>query len=179
MKRLFVAIDLPDWIREELKILCMFGVRGVKWVNPENYHLSLRFIGEVDHAKASDISDTLVKVKSGPFELSLSSVGTFPGGKSPRVIWAGVNHSDPLVNLQKKVSSQLNRVGIKLERRRFSPHITLGRVKTDKPDRIGEFLVQNGLYKSETFDVSSFHLYLSTLTPKGAVYTREQSYPLT
>jgi RNA 2',3'-cyclic 3'-phosphodiesterase len=176
MKRLFVAIDLPPWIREELNRLCLFGIRGVKWVMSEQYHLSLSFIGEVDDNTAHDIAESLSKVKGNPFDLSLSSVGAFPGGKSPRVIWAGVSKSEYLMTLQKKVGYQLNQAGIKPEKRKFSPHITLGRVKSNKPVQIGDFLVQNGLYRSKLFKVTAFHLYLSRLTPKGAVYSKEQTY---
>ena len=176
MKRLFVAIDLPDWIKTELEMLCAFGVKGVKWVTREQMHLSLSFIGEVGEEAAMDISDTLIKVRAKSFEMSLNSVGTFPSEKTPRVIWAGIDKNNELMALQKKVASQLNQIGIKLERRKYSPHITLARVKSKTPGRIGEFLVQNSLYKSKPFDVTSFHLYLSTLTPKGAVYTKEKTY---
>ncbi len=178
MRRLFVAVDLPDWIKEEMKILCFFGLRGVKWVNPEQFHLSLSFIGEVDQEKARDISDNLTKIRVNPFKLSLNSVGTFPSAKSPKVIWVGIGKSEELIRLQKKVAVQLNQIGIRLEKRKYFPHITLARVKSKNPGRIGDFLVHNGLYKSKEFEVAEFHLYLSRLTPKGAIYTKEMTYTL-
>lgn len=178
MIRLFVAIDLPEWIKTELSTLCAFGLRGVKWVDPKQFHLSLRFIGEVDNALFRDIADSLTKIKGKPFPLSLSQVGTFPQSKTPRVIWTGIDKNEELNILQKKVELQLNRLQIKGEKRKFSPHITLGRVISHPPGHIGEFLVQNNLYQSEPFEVDRFFLYSSILTPKGAIHHREKEYEL-
>jgi len=178
MPRLFIAIDIPDWAKEELTRLCSFGLQGVKWVDSSQFHLSLRFVGEVDEFLFRDIDDSLTKIKGKPFTLHLAQVGTFPGSKSPRVIWAGVAKNDELSRLQKKVEVQLNRIGIKGDKRKFSPHITLGRIKLPKVKRIGDFLVQNSLYKSELFEVDRFYLYSSTLTPKGAIYRKEKEYQL-
>ncbi len=147
-------------------------------MSSEQFHLSLRFIGEVPEIVFSDIADSLSKIKGKPFSLSLSQVGTFPSSKSPRVLWTGVDKNEELMRLQKKIESQLNRLGVKGDKRKFTPHITLGRIKTDKPGRIGNFLVLNNLYKSQAFEVESFQLFSSVLTPKGAIYRVETEYLL-
>lgn len=176
MIRLFVAINLPDWLKNELTLLCSFGIKGVKWVETANFHLSLRFIGEVTQEDFQDISDSLSKIKVNPFTLTLSGLGTFPNERSPRVIWTGVNKNEELIRLQKKVETQLNKLGLKGDKRRYTPHITLGRVKADKPGRIGDFMVQNNLYKSKPIDIESFQLFSSVLTPKGPIYRVESDY---
>lgn len=184
MLRLFVAIDVPNEFKEQLKNLCQFGIQSVRWVNPDQFHLSLRFIGEVQHEKAEDIKATLSKIKADGFTLSFKGVGTFPAGKSPRVIWAGVPKNEPLNSLQKKVETQLSRIGITKEKRKFSPHLTLGRVKTNKTnktnktDKIADYLAMNSLFETDSFEVSSFYLFSSQLTPKGAIYTKLEEYIL-
>jgi len=178
MPRLFVAIELPESIKEGLNGLCSYGIQGVNWVNPNQFHLSLRFIGEVDQGTFDNIADTLIKIKGKPFMLSLTGVGTFPQGKSPKVIWAGVTKNEQLIHLQKKVETRLNQIGIQKEKKRFSPHITLARVKGKLPGRIGDFLGYHSLYHSGEFEVDSFHLFSSVLNPKGAIYRKEREYPL-
>ena len=178
MPRLFVAIDIPDAIKSSLSDLCSFGLSGVKWVANDQFHLSLRFIGEVNTQTSEDIAAALFKIRATPFWLSLKSVGTFPQHKTPRVIWAGVPKNEKLNLLQKKVENQLNRFGIQKDHKKFSPHITLGRVKSQKSCRIGNFLEAYSLFTSQEFEVTQFHLYSSQLTPKGAVYRKEETYPL-
>ena len=142
----------------------------------DNFHLSLRFIGEVTQEDFQDISDALSKIKVNPFTLTLSGLGTFPNEKSPRVIWTGVDKNEELIRLQKKVETQLNKLGLKGDKRRYTPHITLGRVKSEKLGRIGDFLVQNNLYKSKPIDVEGFQLFSSVLMPKGPIYRVENDY---
>ncbi len=178
MPRLFVAIDLPEFVKDELNRLCSYGIQGVNWVNPDQFHLSLRFIGEVNQEIFETIADTLAKIKGKPFTLSLKGVGTFPQGKNPRVIWTGVDKNESLVTLQKKVETRLNKIGIHKDKKRFSPHITLARVKSKRPGRIGDFLGFNNLYQSGEFEVDFFYLFSSLLTPKGAIYRKEQEYQL-
>lgn len=178
MIRLFIAIDLPREIKQELELLCSFGLKGVKWVETSQFHLSLKFIGEVPYNVFEDVADSLAKIKAKPFLLTLAEVGTFPGSKTPRVIWAGVEKNTELFHLQKKVETQLSWQKLKGDKRKYSPHITLARVKSNNPGRIGDFLVQNNLYKSKPFEVDRFFLFSSVLTPKGAVYRKEREYLL-
>jgi 2'-5' RNA ligase len=178
MYRLFIATDFPDEIKEGLSSLC-YGLPGAKWVDMAQVHLTFRFIGEVDGGVFRDIKSVLEDVEAERFSLQIKGVGCFPPRKAPRVLWAGVAKSDLMLHLKKKIDSQLMRLGIEPEKRKFSPHITLARFR-QKPSitRVADYLSGNGLFSLPEFSVSEFHLYSSTLTPKGAIHQIEASYPL-
>lgn len=175
--RLFVAVELPDAVREGLSRLCA-DVPGARWVEPEQMHLTLRFIGEVDGLVEREVVDALARVRAEPFSVSLSGVGHFPPRGLPRVLWAGVERSEALAALHDRVERALQRAGLEPERRRFFPHVTLARLRGTPARAVGSFLVAHGLYRSPAFAVDVFHLYSSRLTPKRAVYRIEASYPL-
>ncbi len=178
MPRLFVAIDIPDALKTSLSDLCSFGISGVKWVEKDRFHLSLRFIGEVEDNLFRDIAASISKIKSPPFSLRLKGVGTFPQKNNPKVIWAGVTTDEALFQLQKKVENQLNHMGIERDKRKFSPHITLGRVKGKKTGQIANFLQYHSLFSTPSFEVNDFHLFSSQLTPKGPIYRKEETIQL-
>ncbi len=175
--RLFVAIDLPEQISEGLGRICS-GLPGARWVRPEQLHLTLRFIGDVDGGQFADIRDELTGIAVAPFSLQLDGLGVFPPRGRPRVIWAGLGRSDDLIRLRNQIESALARVGIARETRRFSPHITLARLKSTPPARVGRFLEQHGLLTSPPFSVERFFLYSSQLGRNGAIHTIEAAYPL-
>ena len=177
MYRLFVAIDLPDDVRAGLADLC-FGIPGAKWVPPEQIHLTLRFIGEVDGAIFQDISETLADLRTPGFSLRLKGVGHFPPRKPPRVLWVGVEPQPVLIQLRNKVETALIRLGLLPEGRKFAPHITLARLHNTPLNKIGNFLAGNSLFECPPFPVVTFQLYSSVLTPKGAIHTIETVYPL-
>ncbi|OGQ97535.1 MAG: 2'-5' RNA ligase [Deltaproteobacteria bacterium RIFOXYD12_FULL_57_12] len=177
MYRLFVAIDLPDDVRAGLADLC-FGIPGAKWVPPEQIHLTLRFIGEVDGAIFQDISETLADLRTPGFSLRLKGVGHFPPRKPPRVLWVGVEPQPVLIQLRNKVETALIRLGLLPEGRKFAPHITLARLHNTPLNKIGNFLAGNSLFECPPFPVATFQLYSSVLTPKGAIHTIETVYPL-
>lgn len=178
MPRLFVAIDLPPELKNRISELCAFGLPGVGWVEATQLHLSLRFIGEVDGQEAVRIQTCLLKVQQASFQLVVKGVGTFPQGKTPRVIWAGIEKNDSLVQLRNKIEHQLNAIGIPGEKRKFHPHVTLGRVKTKKIKRMGDYLAHYDMFRAEPFGVEGFTLFSSLLTPAGAKYTKEAEYSL-
>ncbi len=178
MPRLFVAVDLPDSLKAEISELSAYGMPGVAWVDSNQLHISLRFIGEVDDQVSDQLKTCLLKIHQQPFDLNLRGVGTFPQGKNPRVIWVGVEKSDPLVKLRNKIEHQINSIGIKGEHRKFHPHVTIGRVKSNKIKRIGDYLVHYDLFQSEPFSVGFFSLFSSFLTTSGAKYTKEAEYSL-
>lgn len=178
MPRLFVAIDLPDSLKAEISELIAYGMPGVAWVDSKQLHLSLRFIGEVDEQVLDQLITCLLKIHQQPFILKLKGVGTFPQGKSPRVIWAGVEKNDLLVQLHHKIEHQINSIGIKGEHRKFHPHVTMGRVKSNKIKRMGDYLAHYDLFRSEPFHVEYFSLFSSLLTPSGAKYTKEAEFSL-
>jgi RNA 2',3'-cyclic 3'-phosphodiesterase len=177
MPRLFIAVDLPETIKKNLDSMS-FGIPGAKWVAPEQLHLTVRFIGEVDGARFRDIKDVLDELHLKPFSLQLKGVGYFPPRGAPRVLWIGLAKSEPLQLLRKKIDTALIRAGVEPEGRKFSPHITLARLKNSPVHKIANFLSGNGLFSQEPFQVEDFKLYSSTLTPKGAYHKVERIYPL-
>ena len=174
--RLFVAIALPDTVAEEL-VLLQGGIPGARWSTREQLHLTLRFIGEADGRDAQAIDDALASIRSPRFTLELKGVGEF-GGKNPRALWAGVRDGERLEHLQRKVESAVQRVGIAPEERKFSPHVTLARLKGAARERVITFLSAHALYASAPFEVNSFLLYSSTLSPNGSLYRAERAYRL-
>jgi RNA 2',3'-cyclic 3'-phosphodiesterase len=176
MMRLFVALTLPDVVADGL-ILLQGGIPGARWSTREQLHLTLRFIGEVDGRDAGAIDDALASIRAPRFTLELKGVGEF-GGKNPRALWAGVRDGAPVEHLQRKVESAVQRVGLPPEERKFSPHVTLARLKGAPRERVITFLSAHALYASGPFEVNAFTLYSSTLTPNGSLYTPERLYRL-
>ena len=178
MIRLFVAIALPAAVRAALaRLQC--GVAGARWVVPENLHLSLRFIGEVDGETAQDVVDALERVDGVPFELSLGGVGHFGDRRRARVLWAGVRKSEPLAALRARVERALARAGLAPEGRRFSPHVTLARLKGVPVRELGPYLAANEPFRTEAFPVTGLVLFSSHLGHTGAQYRAEAEFPLT
>ena len=176
MPRLFIAVDLPDTIRENLAAMS-FGIPGAKWVAPEQLHLTVRFIGAVDGALFRDIKDILNGIHLASFSMQLKGVGFFPPRGAPRVLWVGLEKNQQLQILRKKIDLLLSRVGVEPEGRKFSPHITLARLKNSPVQKIANFLSGNGLFSQEPFMVEDFKLYSSILSPKGAYHKIERIYP--
>ncbi len=137
----------------------------------------MRFIGEVDGRQAADIDDALAAIRAPGFTLELHGVGTF-GKRDPRQLWAGVRASEALAHLQKKIETALQRIGLPPEPRKFTPHVTLARLKSPRRDKLTEYLNGHALYTSPPFAVSAFALYESTLTPNGSLYTVARDYAL-
>lgn len=175
--RLFVAIDLPDDIRQSVAYTCR-GVPGIRWLPPDQLHLTLRFIGEADDAVDAAIRSGLAAITSPAFPLSLQGVGCFPSPRRPRVLWVGLSAGEPLKVLQQKIEAATIAAGIPAEERPFSPHITLARLREHRESDVAPFLARNASFRSEPFTVDAFHLYSSILTAKGAIHRREASYPL-
>lgn len=178
MYRLFVAIDFPEDIIQQLTRLC-YGMPGARWVDEDQLHLTLRFIGEVDGGQFREIRDELATVKVAPFRMSLKGIGHFPPRKKPRVLWAGVEKNETLLLLKNKVDAALSRVDLPGDDRKFAPHVTLARFKEPPSfNRLTTYIAGNNLFSTMPFAISAFHLYSSQLTPKGAIHTIEASYPL-
>lgn len=177
MIRLFVAVDLPETIKNELSAIC-FGLPGAKWVPPDQLHLTLRFIGEVDGGLFREIRSDLEHVAAVGFPMCLKGLGYFPPRQEPRVLWVGMERSEQLLQLRKKVDRELASLGIPAEKRNFSPHITIARLRETPLVRLTNFLSGNALFTLPEFHVDSFYLYSSVLTPKGAIHQQEAVYPL-
>jgi 2'-5' RNA ligase len=177
MIRLFVGLEIPERIRAALLSL-QAGVPGARWTRPEQFHMTLRFIGEVDGATANDIDDALSSIRAQPFTLELAGVGEF-GGKKPRALWAGIRASDALIHLQRKIEAALQRLGLDAEQRKFTPHVSLARLKETPRGRVMDFLTDHALFASGPFEVRHFVLFSSQLGSNGSIYRPERLYALT
>lgn len=176
MIRLFAALALPDDVVQGLLAL-QAGVPGARWSTREQLHLTLRFIGEVDERDASAIDDALAATSAPRFTLQLKGVGSF-GGKNPRALWAGVAPNEALIHLQRKIERAIQRLGFPAEERKYTPHVTLARLRATPPQRVMDYLSDHGLYTSPPFEVSEFTLFSSRLTPNGSIYVAEREYAL-
>lgn len=176
MIRLFVALALPDRVAEGLLAL-QCGVPGARWSTREQLHLTLRFIGDVDERDANDIDEALATISAPRFSLELKGVGAF-GGKNPRTVWAAVVASESLLHLQRKIESAMQRLGLPPEERKYTPHVTIARLRAAPAGRVMDFLTDRSLYASGAFPVDSFVLFSSRLTPNGSIYVVEREYPL-
>lgn len=175
--RLFVGIELPQAILERLHAL-QRGVRGARWVAPENLHLTLRYIGEVDGSQAEDIHDALSALAGAPFTLALDEAGAFASSKGARIIYVSVTPSAPLEALKARIDALLAGAGVGPEGRRFTPHITLARLKGGRPREVGARVAEMAPEIAGSFEVSEVVLFQSHLGAAGAHYTREAAYPL-
>jgi 2'-5' RNA ligase len=176
MIRLFVGLDLPEDLRGRLAALSV-GLPGVHWVPEDNLHLTLRFIGEVDEDVASDLHDALTGVRVPPFPLTVAGTGIFETGHRPHTFYASVEKSDPLTRLQGKIESALVRAGQEPETRKFTPHITLAKLRDTPAGRLHDFLSAHTLLHDE-WTVEYFTLFSSQLGSGDPVYTAEADYPL-
>lgn len=177
MIRLFVAIDLPDALRMRLAALGG-GIPGAAWVDEENLHLTLRFVGEVDEGTAHDIDAALAGLRAPAVEVRVAGVGTFGEGGKARSLHALVERTPALAHLRDKVESAVVRAGCPPEGRKFSPHVTLARLKGASVPRVQGFLAANALLRAEPFVADRIVLYSSFLGGEGAVHQAEAEYEL-
>jgi RNA 2',3'-cyclic 3'-phosphodiesterase len=180
--RLFVALEIPAEVRENLAALIR-ELRAIdakpKWVRPQNLHVTLKFIGEVDAAKSEAIRAALAGVPPAErVELSFRGVGFFPSEKRARVFWAGVDAPPHLASLAGAIDAQLEKLGISPEKRPFTPHLTLARLEPPgMPDKLRAAVAKNVAREFGVLRTCEFHLIESKLKPTGAEYTTLQSFP--
>lgn len=175
--RLFVGLDLPWSLRSRLALLAG-GVPGARWVPAENYHITLRFIGEVAAHQAEEIDHALAALRARGFPLVLAGVGTFTRGGRETTLWAGVERGPPLDLLQSKIETALQRAGLAPERRRFAPHVTLARLDNAAPARLAAYVQANNLFRAGPVAVEHFTLFSSRLGKEASVYAAEVDYAL-
>jgi RNA 2',3'-cyclic 3'-phosphodiesterase len=176
--RLFVGLELPRELRQRVALLSGAGIPGARWVPPENYHVTLRFIGEAPRYVAEEIDHALAGLKAPPFALMLAGIGTFTKGGRSQSLWIGVERSEPLQRLQSKIETTLQRCGLEPERRRFQPHLTLARLDNAVEAKLGEFVQAHNLFRADPVPVEHFTLFSSLLGKDQAVYTAEMEYAL-
>jgi RNA 2',3'-cyclic 3'-phosphodiesterase len=176
MPRLFTALEVPADIGLALATL-RGGLPGARWVDPENYHMTLRFIGDVDDALAREIAYLLDQVKRRGFELRFDGLSSF-GGRKPRAVIAAATPVASLIELQAEHERLLQRVGLLPEGRKFTPHVTLARLRDSTSRQVAEYLAERGPFRSAPFQVGRFVLYSSRSSTGGGPYIVEAAYPL-
>ena len=176
--RLFVGLDLPWPLRNRLSMLAG-GVPGARWIPEENYHITLRFIGEVAAHQAEEIDHALAALRARGFPLVLAGVGTFNRAGRETTLWVGVERSPQLDLLQSKIETALQRAGLEPERRRFAPHVTLARLDNPAQTKLAAYVQANNLFRAEPVPIEHFTLFSSRLGKEASVYTAEVDYALT
>src|SRR3954464_11814347 len=176
MPRLFTGLEIPSDVRQSLSIL-RGGLPGARWIDPENYHVTLRFIGEVDDVVAHEVSSLLGRVRREPFELRVEDLKSF-GGRKPRAVVATLGPAQALMELQAEHERLMQRVGLEPEGRKYTPHVSLARLR-DVSSRDGaEDLSTRALIRPPPFRVSRFVLFSSRTSVGGGPYVIEAAYPL-
>jgi 2'-5' RNA ligase len=176
MPRLFTALEIPRDAALSLSLL-RGGLPGARWIDVENYHLTLRFIGDVEGHVADEIANALDRVRRPPFSLALSGVGAF-GSKKPHAIWAGVTASPDLIALQAEIERICQRLGVPSDPRKFVPHVTLARLKNTSDNDVARYLSGRGNFSTLPFKVSRFVLMSSRDSVGGGPYIVEEAWPL-
>jgi 2'-5' RNA ligase len=179
-----VAVLLPDALRAEVARMAapLRGLGDVRWVAVENYHLTLKFLGQVARATAGALGDSLGRVAGEvrPFRIELGGLGAFPSAGRPQTVWIGVTGgSEPLVALARATDGVCAAHGFAKEERAFHAHLTLGRVHSPRGrDELAARLRAGGAEPVGGFEVDALYLMKSTLLPRGAVYSVEERFPL-
>jgi len=174
--RLFVALPIPVPVAQNI-MLIQGGVPGARWLAREQLHLTLRFIGEAHGRDVAMLDDALAGIQAPAFDLQLHGVGQF-GNKQPHSVWVGLRRSEALEHLQRKVDTAIRRVGQPQDAHKFSPHVTVGRLRNLDGSKLIEWLTHHALFTSAKFRIEAFHLYSSRLTSDGSIYAVEREYPL-
>lgn len=178
MARLFIAIALPEMVKEQLAALREPDAPA-RWTKPEQMHLTLRFVGEVDERRVEEIEAALGGMVLPSFNLQLRGTGCFPSVQRSRVLWAGVSgEKDALLRLQAAVETRMGHAGMDAEPKAYDPHITLARLQRSDAQWTRSFLERHEGWASTSFLVDAFHLYRSELHPAGAVHFKERSFEL-
>ena len=176
MRRLFSGIELPPGVARRLTFV-RAGLDGAHWIDSENYHVTLRFLGDVDGATARDFAHGLEDIVASPFELRLKTLGSF-GGHKPRAIFAAVAPSSALESLQRAHERAARAAGLPPEPRNYTPHVTVARLRGTSSDSVATYLERQGRFSTEPFEVTRFVLFSSRASVGGGPYVVEAAYPL-
>ncbi len=176
MPRLFTGLEIPSDVADELAFL-RGGVFGARWIDPEFYHLTLRFIGDVDQARAEDVFDELQRIERKAFPVTFDGLSAF-GGDRPRALVANALPSSELTGLQAEHERAARRAGLAPETRKFTPHVTLARLRGVSPETAADYLGARSLPAPLTFVASRFILYSARDSVGGGPYIEEASFAL-
>lgn len=177
MLRLFTGLALPAPVRDRLALL-QGGIPGARWIAPEDYHITLTFIGAVDEAAAEDIDAALGALRLPGFALTLRGTGSFARGDNDSHLWIGVEAEDGLTRLKEKIDQTLLRLRLPFENRKYTPHVTVARLRHSREDRVAAFMQAHNLFTTGPIRVEEFALYRSHQGKKGAHYAALATYPL-
>jgi RNA 2',3'-cyclic 3'-phosphodiesterase len=176
MPRLFTAIEIPTAVASAIS-MTRGGLPGARWIDPENYHLTLRFIGDVDASVAREVAFILGTVRRGGFSLRLNGLSSF-GGRKPRAIVALAEPTPALLELQSEQERLLQRLGLEPEGRKYTPHVTVARLRDSSSRQVADYLSTRGHFRAPPFEVEHFVLYSSRDSVGGGPYVVEAEYPL-
>jgi RNA 2',3'-cyclic 3'-phosphodiesterase len=176
MPRLFTGLEIPADIAFDLDLM-RGGIIGARWLDRENFHITLRFIGDIENGLGREIVTELQSVQARPFSLQLKGVDAL-GGNKPHTLYAGVAASAELLRLQTMHERICQSLGLAPDKRKFSPHVTLARLQGTPLDNLHGFIASHSLYRSREFEVSRFVLFSSRPQRGGGPYAVESSYAL-
>ena len=176
MPRIFTGLELPLDVTQSLATL-RGGLPGARWIDPEDYHVTLRFIGDVDDTLAREVALLLGKVSRPPLELRLDGLSSF-GGRRPRAVIATLAQTPALMELQAEHERLMQRVGLEPEGRKFIPHVTLARLRASSSRDVADYLSTRAALFSSSFRVSRFVLFSARASVGGGPYVVEADYPL-
>ena len=176
MPRIFTGLELPPAVTQSL---AMFrgGVPGARWIDPENYHVTLRFIGDVSEDVAQEVASLLGRVRRVPFELRFDALSSF-GGRRPRALVATLAQTPALMELQADHERLMQRIGLDPEGRKYTPHVTLARLRDVSSRQVADYLALRSLVWTPPFHVSRFVLFSARASVGGGPYVVEAAYPL-
>ncbi len=176
MPRLFTGLELPEVVVGQLALM-RGGVVGARWLEPEDYHITLRFIGDIDLRTARDIDDTLGDIRRPEAPVRFEGLSWF-GGDKPRAIVAKVKAEAALMDLQAEQERRLRRIGIEPETRKYTPHVTLARLRGVGQAALASYLATRGALVADSFAAERFVLYSAREGSGGGPYVVEAAYPL-
>jgi 2'-5' RNA ligase len=176
MPRIFTGLELPLDVAQSLAAL-RGGLPGARWIEPEDYHVTLRFIGDVDDTLAREVASLLGKVSRPPLELRLDGLSSF-GGRRPRAVIAALAQTPALMELQAEHERLMQRVGLEPEGRKFTPHVTLARLRDSSSRQVADYLATRAFLAPLLFRVTRFVLFSARASVGGGPYVVEAAYPL-
>lgn len=176
MPRLFTALEIPAEVASVLT-LHRGGLVGARWIDPADYHITLRFLGDVDRRTANDLDEFLADIRSYPFEVTLDAIGSF-GGDKPRAVFARVQPTPRLAELQADLERLMRRLGLPAEGRKFVPHVTLARLRETSPVDVAHYLSLHPIVRPIAFTARRLALMSSRDSVGGGPYVVEATYPL-
>lgn len=177
MLRLFLGIPLPPEQALALSTICT-GLHGVRWVDPGNFHVTIRFVGEIDEGVATDLDAEVALLRAPKFSLTVAGVDFFGPVEKPRAVIATLDRETGLHHLFERLGMVMARVGLPPDHRRFTPHVTLAYCAKPNPAEIMQYVAANNLLRLAPFAVERFHLVRSYLTKAGSFYEDIAAYRL-